>query len=142
MTEPELLHPSERELELYGELVATYRDLQAMLTDEHAAVDPAGLAAGHKRAEAATAELRAIAAALGPWRLAAEAVPAAVTRLWRASASLAAEAAAANAELANRARARQARLSSRLAELGHGRRGLAGYRPAGGPRALAIEQRA
>jgi hypothetical protein len=135
----ELLRTSRRERELYAALAAAYRDLAATLADD---VDAVGIAAHRARAEEITAALRAAAAALAPSRLGGEPVPGEVQAVWRASAALAAEAAEANAALAALARARQAALAHRLAEVRAGRRGLAGYRPHGDPRAALADHRA
>jgi hypothetical protein len=128
MTAAELLAASERERDLYGDLLAVYRGLHAALTDGRESVDPAWLAGEHTRSEAIAAELRALAGALGPHRLTGAAVSRAVREVWRASATVAADAATTNRDVAALARARQAALAVRLGGMPDVRRGLAGYR--------------
>jgi len=130
MREGELTRASGREHALYAELAAVYRGILEALTDERAPVDPARLAAESARAEATTRALAALGAELAPRRGEGRA-PAGVLALWRASAVLAAEAAATNRELVSAARARQARIRARCTMLGVGRHALTGYRPTG-----------
>jgi hypothetical protein len=125
----ELLRASRREREVYGLLDAVYRDLTRALALESGAVDPAWIAAENARAEAATEELRALAAVLGPIRLGGGAVPSEVRAVWAESATLAAEVVQANARLGELARTRRATVAAALARLGEGRRALAAYRP-------------
>ncbi|MCW5893671.1 MAG: hypothetical protein KIT14_24415 [bacterium] len=130
MTTPGALHEaSTRELALWRELVAAYGDLQALLADPETLADPVHVGLGRERAERCTAELQALRAVLGPWRVDGTPVPADVRALWRASAELATEAAALNARLVEQARARQDAMAARLRTLDAGRRGF-GYRPA------------
>jgi len=140
MRDDELTRASRREHALYGELAAVYRGMLEALTDERAPVDPACLASEAARADAATAALASLGAALAPSRREGRA-PSEVVALWQASAALAAEAAATNRSLVRAARARQARIAARCAALGTGRHALAGYRPAGAPM-VAVDRRA
>ncbi|HEV7732948.1 MAG TPA: hypothetical protein VGR62_12325 [Candidatus Binatia bacterium] len=134
-TQAELLGASQRELRLYQELLATYQDLTVLLTEEQAALDPTRLTTAGDRAEMLTAELRALRDVLGPYRISGDPVSAEIQALWRGSAALAAEAAGANARMVNHARARQAEITGKFAELARGRRVLAAYRPTDGPAA-------
>lgn len=131
MTTPGALHEaSTRELALWRELVAAYGDLEALLAEPDALADPIHVGQSRERAERCTAELQALRAVLGPWRVDGTPVPNEVRALWRASSELAAEAATLNARLVERARARQSAMVARLRTLDSGRRGLSGYRPA------------
>lgn len=131
MTTPgALFEASTRELALWRELVAAYGDLEALLAEPDALADPAHVGQSRERAERCTAELQALRAVLGPWRVDGTPLPAEVRALWRASSELAAEAAALNGRLVERARARQGAMAARLRGLDVGRRGLVGYRPA------------
>jgi hypothetical protein len=132
-TQAELLGASQRELRLYQELLATYQDLTVLLTEEQAALDPTRLTTAGDRAEMITAELRALRDVLAPYRMSGEPVSAEIQALWRGSAALAAEAAGANARMVNHARARQAEITAKFAELARGRRVLAAYRPSDEP---------
>ena len=140
MGDDELTRASRREHALYGELAAVYRGILEALTDERTPVDPVRLAPEAARAEAATAALASLGAALAPSRRESRA-PSEVVALWQASAALAAEAAATNRSLVRAARARQARIAARCAALGAGRHALAGYRPAGATM-VAVDRRA
>jgi len=120
----DLERASRRELELYRELTATYRALAAEIAGG-CEVD-----AARARAESVVDELRRLGQLLAPSRLAGDPVPAGVAALWRASAALAAEAARANAELVDAARARQQAIRGRLTGIQTGRRALGAYRPA------------
>jgi len=125
----ELLAASERERVLYADLLAVYGELKAALAADGVRVDPMWLGAGHARAERIAAELRMLAGSLAPHRLTGAAVSAAVQDTWRASAGVAAAAAAANREVTALARARQAAIADRLGQAAAARRGLSGYRP-------------
>jgi hypothetical protein len=129
MGEDGLLGASRREAVLYRDLLAAYRALAVTLGTEPAPVDLARVSGQQARAEAVTGELRAVAATLAPHRLTGAAVSAEVQALWRTSAHLAAEAAALNSVLAERARRQRARVSAEMARLDVGRRGLTAYRP-------------
>ena len=129
-TQAEMLGASQRELRLYQELLATYQGLTVLLTDEQAALDPSMLTSAGDRADILTAQLRALRDVLGPYRVSGDPVSAEIQALWRGSAALAAEAAAANVRMVHHARARQAEITGKFAELARGRRVLAAYRPA------------
>jgi hypothetical protein len=142
MTTPGALHEaSTRELALWRELVAAYGDLDALLAESDALSDPLHVGQSRERAERCTAELQALRAVLGPWRVDGTPVPPEVRALWRASSELATEAAALNARLIERARTRQGAMAARLRTLDTGRRGLSGYRPAL-PRTAVVAARA
>jgi hypothetical protein len=132
MERADLLRASREEQALYEALGAVYGELATVLGDERAQVDPVQVAALEARAEEVCRGLQALAAALAPHRLGADAVPADVQELWRGSAALAAEAAQANVALRDLARRHQERVMARLAAVRAGRRALAGYRPAAG----------
>ncbi|HYR95530.1 MAG TPA: hypothetical protein VEM57_02295 [Candidatus Binatus sp.] len=140
MDEAGLLRASERERALYDELGAAYRALAAALADEAAPVDPETVTAHQQRVEATVEALRSISAAVTPHRLSGAPVAADVASLWRASAGLAAAALEANRKLGALARARQAALAARLAQLDEGRRALAGYRPSVAPVRAAAQR--
>jgi len=127
MDDTELLHTSRREHALYRELAAAYQAMASALKDECAPVDPTWLGTTEMRAEATVASLRNAAAELAPYRLSGAAVPAEAATLWRDSARLAAEAAELGTEAMQLARARQAAVAARLAQLTTGRRALAAY---------------
>lgn len=142
MTTPGALHEaSTRELALWRELVAAYGDLEVLLADPAALADPIHVGQSRERAERCTAELQALRAVLGPWRVDGTPVPGDVRALWRASSELATEAAALNVRLVEAARARQGAMAERLRTLDAGRRGLVGYRPAV-PRPATVAARA
>ena len=123
----ELTRLSARELLHYQELARAYQALTALLAREGpVALDQ--LAEQQERAEEATAELRALQPLLAPHRLLADRVPEAVRTLWRSSAELAAEAAAANTALLTQADFRLTAALGRLGELQVGRRALSAYR--------------
>jgi hypothetical protein len=124
-----LLAASRREQALYEELLGCYRALVEALGDPETPVAPEVVAGHGARADATTAELRRLAAELGPHRLSGTAVDAETRAAWRASADRAAEAARLNAQLTLLARARQQALAARLARLEAGSQALAGYRP-------------
>jgi len=137
----DLLLASRREAELYRELVACYRGLADTLRDS-AAVDPARVGEQRRAADALTDDLRRLALALAPHRLATVRVPDAVRAIWQSSAALAAEAAAANAEVTGLAVARRAAVAARLARVGLEHRALAVYRPRETRTAYCTDQRA
>jgi hypothetical protein len=129
MNGTELLDTSRRERDLYAALLAVYGELRSALADA-SPVDPAWLAGQHARAERVAADLRTATAALAPHRLTGTPVAPAVQAVWRESAQAAADAAAANRDCVALARARQAAVTARIAELHGTRRSLAAYRPA------------
>jgi len=123
----ELARLSARELLHYQELVRAYQALTALLAHEGpVALDQ--LAEQQERAEEATAALRTLQPLLAPHRLLADRVPEGVRSLWRSSAELAAEAAAANTALLTQADFRLTAALGRLGELQVGQRALAAYR--------------
>jgi hypothetical protein len=142
MTGADLLQASRREHALYGELLAVYRGLHAVLGDEATPVDPVWIGGEHARAERVAAELRALAAALAPQRMTGAAVAPEAKDIWRATAEVAAQAASANRELTTLARARQAAVATRLAGVHGARRGLAAYRPVSVGRSRFADERA
>ncbi len=101
-----LVRASRRERDLYGELERAYAALAILLGDERG-VDPAHLTAARERAAETAERLRAVAATIAPRRLTGEPVSDEVATLWRASAELAARAAALSGALVHQARARQ-----------------------------------
>lgn len=125
-----LVAASRREEALYAGLVAVYQELAAALADPTAPADPAWIGDRHAQAGATTAELRALAAALGPRRLSAAPVPPAARAYWSRSAEFAAEAARLGADLIALARGRQATLASAVAAADARRVALDAYRPA------------
>lgn len=129
MTQAEVERASAAELACYRELAGAYAAMAAALADDRFPAPAGTLATEQARADAASAELRRLATLLAPHRLGGEPVPSRVQALWQASAVLAAAAAESNAALVRAARARQATLTGRLAQLGTGRRALRGYRP-------------
>ena len=92
------------------------------------------------RASVLTDRLGTLAAEIAPHRLTGVPVADDVQAAWRASAELAAAAAALNAEVTALARARQGALLTRLAQAREGRRALTAYRPRGHTRTIT-EQR-
>jgi len=130
MRDDALTRASRREHVLYGELAALYRGLLEALTDERAPVDAAHLVSGVARAQEMTGALAALDAELAPVRREGRA-PAEVLALWRASATLAADAAATNRELLSAAGARQVAIRARRSTLAAGRQALTSYRPTG-----------
>jgi hypothetical protein len=139
MDEPALIAASAAEVAAYRTLTAAYRALLGQLAAAGASVDAAVLAVESERADAATAELRRLAARLASHRLGTAAVPDTVRAAWRESAALAADAVRLNGALAAHARRRQAALAAELARLGAARRGLGAYRPAAAERDAARE---
>lgn len=127
MSPEELLGTSAAEQRLYGELRDVYAELGRVI--EVASAEELGRLG--TRASAITEELRRVAARLGPVRLGRGRVAPQVIELWRATAGVAAEAAALNGELRARASARAESIAARLAVVVQGRRGLRAYRPAG-----------
>ncbi|HLK11854.1 MAG TPA: hypothetical protein VKW76_10770 [Candidatus Binatia bacterium] len=132
MADDELLRLSARELLLYQDLAHGYEALLGVLRDDPSPGAAPELREATARTERATDALRAVSAALAPWRLAGRPVPESVRSVWRASAEVAAQAVEANAALVAHARAHQAALAKRLAVLDTGRRALAGYARAAG----------
>lgn len=129
MTRDGVLIASREELALYQELWAVYGRLADGLAKD-ASPDPAQLGAEGARAAALTSALRDLGAMLSPHRLAAAAVDAEIASVWRESATLAAAAAEANRQLQSAARARQAKITERLATITETRRASAGYQAA------------
>jgi hypothetical protein len=140
MDDSTLRRVSAHERALYAELLGVYRELLGAVDD--AAADPARLVRGRLRADELTRELRAVRDALASERLTGSAVPEDVRATWQASAALAVDALAVNAELAKRARASHAATGAALARVEQGRAGLAGYRPAGVSRTHIADTRA
>ena len=139
MDDAALLRASQRERSLYAELCASYRALAILLADG-TPLDPSRVAGERERADAAAATLAKVAAIIAPHRLGGRTVAAEVREEWRVSATLAAEAAEANARLIALARTRQGDVRARLAELGATRRVLRGYRPPGKARSVSLER--
>ncbi len=135
-----LLEASRRELALYRTLAEAYGALAAVLASD-GPLEPERLAAEGARVAQAGDALRAVAAAIAPHRLGSERVAPEVEALWRQSAALAAEAAAANTALQRDARLREHTIRERLAVLAAGSRALVAYRPAA-PHATTLAPRA
>jgi hypothetical protein len=140
MDEQALRRVSAHERALYAELLGVYRELLEAV--DGGAVDAARLVRGRTRADEVTRELRAVRDALAAQRLTGGAVPEDVRATWQASAALAVDALAANADLTRRAKASHAATGAALARVEQGRTGLAGYRPAAVGRVHIADTRA
>lgn len=100
------------------------------------------LMAAQARADVAAAALRAVSATVAPVRLAGDSVSAEIRADWEASAALAAEAAALNAGLVQRASVARDAVGARLARLATDRRAQAAYGRGPTPRLVLADARA
>lgn len=123
----ELARLSAQELLHYQELVRAYQALTALLAGD-GPIPLDRLAEEQANAEEATAALRGLQPRLAPHRLLTDRVPEAIQAVWRTSATLATEAAAANAVLLTRADFRLTAALGRFGELQVGQRALSAYR--------------
>ena len=143
MTDHEALAAaSRRERELYGELVAAYEMLAGVLGDAPGDCDMDALMTAQARADVAAAALYAVSATVAPVRLDGEPVSAEIRADWEASAALAAEAAALNAALVQRASAVRDATGTRLARCATDRRAHGAYGRAASPRLVIADARA